>query len=199
MKMQNDRANKRTKRSGRDRRSASKRETVCENSGMGRSDIKNSFRHAGEKDRKPYHYTECGLDDVYLISGYEVENTAYGDGVSIKHLDELHKAIGYSLVTEKKVLSGKELRFLRKEMDLTQTELGQLVGLSDQQVARWEKDRYEIPSAADYLLRFFYLEHIKKTLDLRELIRALTEMDSQTSDDRFVFKPTRDGWKQAAA
>jgi DNA-binding transcriptional regulator YiaG len=35
----------------------------------------------------------------------------------------LHRAIGAFLVTEKKVLSGKELRFIRKEMDLTQAEL----------------------------------------------------------------------------
>lgn len=157
-----------------------------------------SFTHIGEESREPYHYTECGLDDIYLLSGYEIESTSYGDGVSIKHVDELHKAIGHSLVTQKKVLSGKELRFLRKEMDLTQTELGRLVGLSDQQVARWEKDQYEIPSAADYLLRYFYLMHIKQDFDLRKLIETLKEMDAKRSDERLLFKPSKQGWKRAA-
>lgn len=159
--------------------------------------MNNSFRHVGEEDKEPYHYTECGLDDVYLTSGYEIRQTPYGEGVAIKHVEELHQAIGHALVTEKKVLSGKELRFLRTEMDLTQAELGQLVGLTDQSVARWEKDQYEIPGAADYLLRLIYLGHIKKTIDLRQLIESLKSMDS-TGEERFVFKPTKDGWKQCA-
>lgn len=154
------------------------------------------FRHNGEQDREPYCYTESGLDDVYLLSGYEKEQTAYGEGVSIKDVDELHKAIGCALATQKKFLSGKELRFLRKEMDLTQVEIGQLVGLSDQQVARWEKDKYEIPSAADYVIRFFYLEHIKKQVNLRGLIEKLKNMDTQDLEGRFVFEDTKQGWRR---
>lgn len=157
------------------------------------------FRYAGEQDREPYHYTECGLDDVYLLSGYEPTKTAYGEGVSICHIDELHKAIGHYLVTHKKVLSGKELRFLRKEMDLTQAELGLLVGLSDQQVARWEKDQYEIPSAADYLLRHFYLDHIKEESSVRHLIETLKDMDARGSDEPCVFEDTNHGWKPREA
>jgi putative transcriptional regulator len=30
-----------------------------------------------------YHYTECGLDNVYLENGFTVHKTAYGRGVSI--------------------------------------------------------------------------------------------------------------------
>lgn len=152
------------------------------------------FRHIGKPEKEPYHYTECGLDDVYLVNGYTIERTNYGEGVSISHVDELHNAIGHFLVTEKKALCGKELRFLRKEMNLTQAELGRLVGLSDQQVARWEKDKYEIPSAADYLVRYFYLQHIKAPDDLRNLIEMLKDMDAQPSD-QLIFEPTKEGWK----
>lgn len=159
--------------------------------------MKKSFRYVGEEDRAPYHYTECGLDDVYLVSGYTVEETPYGEGVSIRHVDKLHKAIGRYLVTEKKVLLGKELRFLRKEMDLTQGALGRLVGLSDQQVARWEKDKCEIPSAVDYLIRYFYLEHIKDGSNLRSLIEALNAMDAPRCEE-LVLADTDDGWKRAA-
>jgi len=159
--------------------------------------MSNSFRHVGEGDKTPYRYTECGLDDVYLVNGYEIRRMGDEEGVAIKHIGELHQAIGCALVTEKKVLSGKELRFLRKEMDLTQAELGQLVRLTDQSVARWEKEQCEIPGAADSLLRLLYLAHIKQKIDVRELIESLEETDS-VGDERFVFQPTEDGWKQCA-
>lgn len=162
------------------------------------SDAK-KFRHSGEQDSPPYHYTECGLDDVYLLSGYEIEQTPHGEGVSIRNVDQLHMTIGCFLATKKKVLSGNELRFLRKEMDLTQAELGNLVGLSDQQVARWEKDEYEIPGAADTLTRLYYLDHIKKVpANMRELIETLKNMDEQRRA-KLIFEDTKQGWKPQLA
>ena len=71
----------------------------------------------GEPAKEPYHYKGCGLDDVYLVSGYDVDETPYGSGVRIRHLDKLHEAIGLYLVSSRKVLSGKELRFLRMKME----------------------------------------------------------------------------------
>lgn len=153
------------------------------------------FRHIGEADKEPYHYTECGLDDVYLMSGYEEMQVDDDLAVAVKHVPELHKAIGRALVTAKKVLSGKELRFLRKEMDLTQDEVARLVGVTGQSVARWEKDQIQIPEAVDYLLRFVYLQHIQEAINVVALIESLRNMDSRR-DDSFCFKASKDGWKE---
>jgi DNA-binding transcriptional regulator YiaG len=157
-----------------------------------------NWRHKGEADKEPLHYTACGLDDVYLMSGYEVEKTSEGDGVSIKKLEQLHNAIGCSLVKEKKVLSGKELRFLRKQMDLSQAELGALVGLTSQQVARWEKGESEISGAADVVLRLLFIEHAGGNINMRELVEKLNEMDSSINE-KFFFEKTANGWKSKAA
>jgi putative transcriptional regulator len=160
----------------------------------------NVFCFQGATAPDLYHYTECGLDDVWLRGGYEKVVTDEGEGVLVKHEDELLDVIGHFLVTAKKVLSGKEIRYLRKEMDLTQAELGQLVGLSDQQVARWEKEKSEIPSAADHLLRLLYLEHIGKTLKVRDLLTSLEETDSERADPQKVFAPLAEGgWEQRKA
>jgi DNA-binding transcriptional regulator YiaG len=156
------------------------------------------WRHKGEADKDPLHYTACGLDDVYLLSGYEVEKTSEGEGISIKKLELLHKAIGCSLVKEKKVLSGKELRFLRKQMDLSQAELGALVGLTSQQVARWEKGESEISGAADVVLRLLYIEHAGGAINMRDLVERLNEMDSSI-EEKFFFEKTAQGWKSKAA
>lgn len=156
-----------------------------------------AFRHIGEDDKDPYHYTECGLEDVYLMSGYEIREYDGEKGVAIKHVDELHRAIGRALVMEKKVLTGKELRFLRNEMDLTQSDLGRLLRVSDQSVARWEKEQCEISGSADSLLRFIYLEHINERINALEMVESLITMDAP-EHQRLMFKPTKDGWRHCA-
>ena len=153
-----------------------------------------AWRHRGEKDKIPLHYTECGLDDVYLVSGYEIDNTPYGEGLSIKNADQLHRAIGCYMTKEKKALSGKELRFLRKQMNLTQSELGKLLGLSSQQVARWEKGESAISGPADLLLRAYFIQHVGGTLDLQKLANSLEDIDAPMKE-KMSFENTVHGWR----
>ena len=156
--------------------------------------------HGGQADREPLHYTACGLDNVYLVSGYDIHKTPYGEGISVKDLDQLHEAIGRYLASQKKDLSGKELRYLRKEMDLTQSELGRLIGLSYQQVARWEKEESEITGPADLLVRALYLESVDKRFSVRDLAEAIGEMDSKATGaaNEPAYFENADGWKKAS-
>jgi DNA-binding transcriptional regulator YiaG len=153
-----------------------------------------AWRHRGEKEKAPLHYTDCGLDDVYLVSGYEVRQTPYGEGLTVKNLDELHKAIGCNLAKQKKVLSNRELRFLRRQMGLTQSDLGKLLGLSSQQVARWEKGDSEISGPADLLVRALFIQHAGGKLDLQKLAAFLEEMDAPVSE-KVCFESTAHGWR----
>lgn len=160
--------------------------------------MKKVMCYGDENLRTPYHYTESGLDDVYLLSGYEVHHTPEGEGVSVKDVDGLHRVIGEHLATHKKVLSGKEIRFLRKLMDLTQSELGKLLGVSDQQVARYEKGESEMPGAADGLLRALYLQSIGNEVQLRALLSALEEFDAPLTD-KHLFAEEGGVWKSKMA
>ena len=110
-------------------------------------------------------------------------------------MEELHRAIGHYLAAHKKVLHGDELRFLRVQMDLTQSDLGKLVGLSSQQVARWEKEQSEISGPAEALLRILYLDHIgERELDVQQILKALEERDAPPQDACFV-EETDEGWR----
>ena len=157
-----------------------------------------AWRHGGETDKDLLHYTACGLDDVYLMSGYEIVKTAHGEGTAIKKLDELHLAIGRNLAERKKVLSAKELRFLRTHMNLTQFELGKLLGLTSQQVAGWEKDECDISGAAEFLLRAYFIQHGGGNLNLQELGCGLDENDASTQEKSF-FAQTAKGWRAQIA
>ena len=63
---------------------------------------KSDSKRAETKNKKPLHYTACGLDDIYLMSGYEIVKTSHGEGSAITKLDELHLAIGRNLAERKK-------------------------------------------------------------------------------------------------
>ena len=71
-----------------------------------------------------YHYEECGLSNVWLVDGFEIEtDEEYGELVSIASVNELHKTIGLYLINEKPELNGEEIRLLRKELNLSQKNL----------------------------------------------------------------------------
>jgi DNA-binding transcriptional regulator YiaG len=158
------------------------------------------WSYSGQSDRKPLQYTDCGLDDVYLVSGYEWVDTPEGKALVIKELDKLLRAIGVHLVTEKKVLNAKEVRFLRKELNMTQAELARYAGLTHQQVARWEKGESEITDSAAAILRLLYLDHYSgKRFRIRKLLDKIIETDATTDQRRAVFQKTEDGWEPAVA
>lgn len=158
----------------------------------------NTFiKHRGKPDKEPYRYTMSGLDDIYLCGGYDRVKTDYGDAVVIHHMDDLHRVIGLYLTQSKKTLDGKEIRFLRHQMDLTQAELGDILRVTDQTVARWEKGEVLIPGPEDLLLRAVFLGHTLKAVDVRALAEALRAADSSPSE-RLVFAPTDEGWRKVA-
>jgi putative transcriptional regulator len=156
------------------------------------------FRYGDKADKAPFPYTMSGLDDIYLVSGYELTETDYGPGVVIHNIDGLHRAIGDYLAEFKKTLSGKEVRFLRHEMDLTQAELGDLLRVTDQTVARWEKGEVNIPGPEELLVRVFYVGHVSKQVDVRSLVEHLRAMDSPTNE-KLLFAPSNGAWHQIAA
>lgn len=153
---------------------------------------------------EPLHYVMSGLDDIYLLNGFTPKKTPYGSGVTISNIDGLHQAICIALITDKKILNPTELRFLRKEMKLTQAELAQRLGLSDQQVARWEKGESEISGPAEKLVRIFYVLELiparKRQAVLSTLNRKLKELvkSDEISSPVFQFRETESGWLKAA-
>ena len=142
-----------------------------------------------------YHYTESGLQNVWLVSGFTKRKTPYGTGVSIHDVEGLHRVIGRCLA-RKSHLTGAELRFLRKEMGMSQSGVASLIGTSEQNVSLWER-RGRIPKTSDRLIRLVYLEHIGENPKIRELVERLDAQDQQVGE-RFEFATLRGQWREAA-
>ncbi len=157
-----------------------------------------SLWHLGEETHKePLRYTGCGLDDVWLVSGYDTEVYDGEMTLTVRDLDGLHAAIGRSLIKRKKLLSGKEIRFLRQQLNLSQAKLAGLVGCDSQQVARYEKEQNRMPGPMDRLLRMLFREHLADPIRVQDFLEALEQLDGRM-EDRQVFEATPDGWKTAA-
>jgi DNA-binding transcriptional regulator YiaG len=145
---------------------------------------------------KGYHYTECGLTNVWLANGYTIRKTKYGEGVSIHDLDGLHRALARAL-SNKPNLTGAEVRFLRKEMGLSQRGLGELLGVTDQSVALWER-KGRLPRTADRLLRLIYVEHDKGNAPIVSFIRRINDLD-QNDHESIIAEEAKGGWRTMRA
>lgn len=159
------------------------------------------FRRNDQEDAaKPLHYKACGLDDIYLMNGFHRHETAYGEGYSIENVEALHEAIALHLVTRRKTLKPKEIRFLRKQLDLTQDELGTKLGTTGQTVARYEKGESETPGSVDKMIRVFYVLHRAPQKLRAELDKALEapHQDAQQHQET-AFRNEDEHWRTVPA
>lgn len=146
-----------------------------------------------------YHYTECGLDNVYLMNGFEVTETPYGPGVIFHDVDGLHLAIGLQLADQSAPLTGAEVRFLRHELDLSQKVLAGLLGVDEQTVARWEKNKATIPGPAQRLLAAFYREQANGDQGVAAALHRLSELDAEIHRLMTLARSSEDEWVVLAA
>ena len=148
-----------------------------------------------------FHYTDCGLLNVWLANGYKTIRTPYGKATSIEDVAGLHRTIGIRLAKEKPHLIGCEFRFLRKEINLSQAMLGALMGYTDgQQIAKWEKAA-RVPKLADGALRQLFLESVnEKNTQFTDILTRLQDIDSIKHNEKLVFaERPRKGWISEAA
>lgn len=141
-----------------------------------------------------YHYTECGLEDVWLENGFAEADGKMGRTVSFMDVDGLHALIGEAIATNKSRLRPSEIRFLRHELDLSQSTLATLLGTEEQNVYRWEADKAKIPGPAQKLLAILYLESIKHDSGIREPLERLSRLGAE--DHRSIYLQWQDGWHE---
>jgi len=144
-----------------------------------------------------YKYDGCCLRGIYLKNGYEVHKTQYGEGVSVHDVDGLHKAIGTHLVRNKSYLSGAEVRFLRKELGLSQVQLAKLLGVTENSVRGWENHRSKITKPAERLLRVLYLEFVCPCSKIKELVERINDLN-RDQHHSMEFEESKSGWGMAA-
>jgi putative transcriptional regulator len=140
-----------------------------------------------------YHYTDGGLKNVWLLNGYSLRKTPYGDGVVINDLDGLSVAICLALACKPAPLSGVELRYIRSAgLMQSQAGLAKLLGNNEQAVARWEKSG-KVPRWADKLVRLLYLAHADGQVPIASALERINAIE-RAQKQKIVLKEAKSGW-----
>jgi transcriptional regulator with XRE-family HTH domain len=89
-----------------------------------------------------YRYTECGLDSVTLQDILVFHCTRCNDiAPEVPEAGILHRVIAIRLLLKRTLLTGSELRFLRKLNGYSIEEFCEVVGANKAVVSRWENNK----------------------------------------------------------
>lgn len=145
------------------------------------------------------------------MNGFERFETDRGTSIAIKEVDKLHQVIGEHLCRKRTELSGKEIRFLRREMLMSQAVLAALLDVKEQTIHRWETEKVSTPRASEWLIRLLYMnkvpsvrDRLKRIADLEDEIDRRQDMILKLKSISQKRKPARRSpapaqWELAAA
>lgn len=146
---------------------------------------------------QPYHYEMSGLDNVFL-AGIEVGRCGKCDArvPVIPKIEQLHKAIAKYLVFKKDLLSGKEIRFLRKNAGLAAHQFAALLGLNPSHLSRVENGKTEsLGAATDKLARAVSIA----ASDGEDVRGVLLDIADRIMGKKAIFAVKKDRWEKLAA
>ena len=144
---------------------------------------------------KGLHYTGCGLDNIHLMNGWSVDET---DALHIEDIQGLHRAIGQSLVFLNRKLKGKEIRFVRHFLDLSQKSFGERLGVDYQSVLRWETGKGKITKPVDRFLKALLHEYLNENSRVVDVIDQISDTDNDRKIEKVDLTLGKQGWKSAA-
>jgi len=147
------------------------------------------FIEGKEQLAKPFHYSASGLNSIYLLNGVTEKVTDYGKMVHIENINGLHHAIGLHIIEKDEPMNGAEFRFLRKQMELTQVQLGGHLKVSDQTIANYEKGHTAL-GPAEPLIKGVYLLFILPEETRVEVLKSILP-PSQEKRKRLPDVPRR--------
>lgn len=139
-----------------------------------------------------YHFTDGGLRNVWLRNGYVQHTTPYGKGVSFDDLDGLTSTICSALAQKPGKLTGAEFRYLRNAMLLSQKSLGEMLGYSEQAVAKWEKSG-KIPKVVESVVRSIYQAKQNGHAKINSIIDTLNLIE-RVAASKIILSETRHRW-----
>jgi DNA-binding transcriptional regulator YiaG len=89
---------------------------------------------------------------------------------------QLHRMLADRFVRQQRMLAPVEIRFLRKHVGLSGTQLAQRMGVTRETVSRWETGAVPMGSVADRLLRLLVVaQEPAESCAVDEMLSGLTD------------------------
>ena len=137
-----------------------------------------------------FHMTNCGLPNVWLQSGFKTGTDKFGSFYSIDDLPGLYRAIALALAHGSGLLSADELRVIRRQLGLTQAQLGAALGRTEQTVLLWERSG-KIPADSAQNIKLMVLRKFSPHMIIEEAFRHL----EQRKPERIVLTRRDNQWE----
>jgi len=136
-----------------------------------------------------HRYRESGLDNVYLenIPVYECSSCQISYP-SIFRLGRLNDLIALTLVEKPGLLSGKEIKFLRKNLRMPSKLFAKKLGVGKTTLPKWENELQNHSEGNDRLIRAIYLlEKGIRHQDQLKIQKYLETISLKNSDVNYVI------------
>ena len=107
-------------------------------------------------EKKPFHFVDCGLDNVYLVG---IKYFVGVDGqliAEIPALQKLMQLIARDVVLSPRDLTGPEVRFLRKRLGKKASDYCSYLGVEPETLSRIENDKQTLSNQGQKLARLSY-------------------------------------------
>jgi putative zinc finger/helix-turn-helix YgiT family protein len=107
------------------------------------------------------HYRDLNIGVAVDLVNIVEETTCKKCGeqeISFPDFNGLLAAVAVARVKTPVRLSGEEIRFLRKALEMTAKELAVYLGMREETISRWENNKENISPPAEKLLRVFVAE-----------------------------------------
>lgn len=142
--------------------------------------------------QEPYHYTESGLDNVYLHNIHVIQDIAGEKVIYIPRVNQLHKLIAQAIINKTGLISGKEVRFLRSEMGYFQKDFSKILEIDEKKYLSWEEKGVVVEKSVDALLRL----HVSAALGIpMNIERNLQRKKESTANDNIDIDGANNDYK----
>lgn len=147
--------------------------------------------------KDPYHAKGFGLPNVWLHNGVTIEHhPVHGELVTIENLKGLHRAIGILLAAKSGPLTGGEFRFLRKQMAFTQEQLGEIMSVTDQTIANYEKEITAPPQASAHMKMLYLISVLRNYMPQAQIKKVLAAIIEGRRRDIVAPSRVAEGWRE---
>lgn len=107
-------------------------------------------------EKQPFHFTDSGLPNIYLV-GIKYFVCDCGEIVAeIPAVKQLMQLIARDLVTSPTILTGAEIKFLRKRLGKRASDFSQYLGIAPETLSRIENEKQDASRQIQMLARIAY-------------------------------------------
>lgn len=149
-----------------------------------------------EFKNRAYNYKNSGLPVIIYGLTHEECQECGETFVEIPEIEKLHLLLSEKLCCKRSRLTGQEIRFLRKELELKAIDFAKVLGITAENLSRIENGKKAAGASLDRLIRSLYIleqsEYYKQVMhnNILSAMKDISNEPAKKMTKAFEFNPT---------